>query len=142
MLTFMEGLDICLVRLSGDASNWPAAGGSFSSALEASQCRFFSATRTADEMSLVVDSQLAPAPTAHIKVEGGWIIFRLEGPLDFALVGILARIATTLAKHGVSIFAVSTYDTDYVLLKKESKAVAIKALEADGYCFGTDGLTS
>ena len=61
------------------------------------------------------------------------IIFKLEGPLDFALIGILSRIATILAKVGISIFAMSTYDTDYVLLKAEHKAATAAVLRKNGY---------
>ena len=59
----------------------------------------------------------------------------MEGPLDFALVGILARIATLLASAKVSIFAVSTFDTVYVLLKSESRTAATAVLSAAGYTF-------
>ena len=58
-----------------------------------------------------------------------------QGPLDFALIGILSKIATLLAADGISIFAISTYDTDYVLLKKEKQLAAIASLEAAGYSF-------
>jgi hypothetical protein len=87
------------------------------------------------ETSVVVDERLAPKPSATCQVEAGWVVFRLEGPLDFSLVGILSRIATTLAVHKISIFAMSTYDTDYVLLKHESKGDAIDALRRAGYVF-------
>ena len=97
--------------------------------------KFFSITRSAVETSVVVDERLAPKPSATCQVEAGWVVFRLEGPLDFSLVGILSRIATTLAVHKISIFAMSTYDTDYVLLKHESKGDAIDALRRAGYVF-------
>ena len=81
----------------------------------------------------MLDESLAPAPSPTCQVETGWVVFRLEGPLDFSLVGILSRIATTLAVRKISIFAMSTYDTDYVLLKHESKGDAIEALRRVGY---------
>ena len=65
--------------------------------------------------------------------EAGWSCIKVEGPLDFALIGILARIASTLAAAGVSIFAVSTYDTDYVLVKTEKLQLALATLSCDGY---------
>lgn len=69
------------------------------------------------------------------RAESGWRAFRVAGTLDFALTGVLAALATPLAAAGVSIFAVSTFDTDYVLVKDLPKAR--KALEAAGHAFLT-----
>ena len=63
----------------------------------------------------------------------GWKAFRIQGVLDFSLIGILAKIATVLADNGISIFAVSTYNTDYVLIKKENYQKALDVLKALGY---------
>ena len=65
--------------------------------------------------------------------DDGWRGFRIVGILDFSLVGILARISGILAEAGISIFAVSTFNTDYVLLKQEKFAQALEVLEAAGY---------
>lgn len=65
--------------------------------------------------------------------EDGWRAFRAAGPLDFSLTGILAGIASVLAAAGIPIFAVSTYDTDYVLVKTERYEAALDALRAAGY---------
>jgi hypothetical protein len=73
------------------------------------------------------------APEDALEAEHGWRAFMVEGPLDFSLVGVLARISAVLAAVGISIFAVSTYDTDYVLIKKEKLPAALSALEAEGY---------
>ena len=59
----------------------------------------------------------------------GWKAFRIQGVLDFSLIGILAKIATVLADNGISIFAVSTYNTDYVLIKKENYQKALDVLQ-------------
>ena len=67
------------------------------------------------------------------EIEKGWTMFKLEGPLDFSLIGILSKIATTLAVEGISIFAISTYDTDWVLIKKDKKDAATKVLASAGY---------
>lgn len=76
----------------------------------------FAVTRTRDELSVVCPVGDAPAGAA---VERGWRALGVLGPLDFALTGVLAGIAVPLADAGVSIFAVSAYDTDYVLVRAE-----------------------
>lgn len=86
--------------------------------------------RTAEELSVVCP--MADAPTGA-KVEGPWRAFRVAGTLDFSLTGILARIAVPLAEAGVSIFAVSTFDTDYVLVRAEAASQAQAALTAAGH---------
>ena len=80
---------------------------------------------TDEERSLVCPT--ADTPAATIAREDGWRGFRIQGELDFSLVGILARIASLLAANGIAIFAVSTYNTDYLFLKEKdfSKALAL-----------------
>lgn len=92
---------------------------------------FLFAAKTDREISLVCRPRSAPGETQAR--EDGWKAFRIEGALDFSLVGILARIATVLAHERISIFAVSTYDTDYILVKKAQLAAALAALEEHGY---------
>ena len=121
-------LELAVCRMPS-AAPWVAA------TPEGGDATFFSVTKTMDELSLVVDAAHAPPATEDCQVEAGWAMFRLEGPLDFGLIGILARIATVLAAEGISIFAVSTYDTDYVLVKKGRRAAATAALRAAGYSF-------
>ena len=70
-----------------------------------------------------------------MKREDGWRAMRIEGVLDFSLVGVLARLADTLALQKIPIFAVSTYNTDYVLVKQENLSAAIRVLEAAGWTF-------
>jgi len=87
---------------------------------------FLSITKTDDELSIVCEEENIPV---SVKCERNWCILKVLGPLDFSLIGILSSISTTLAKQKVSIFAISTYDTDYILVKEASLDVAIKALE-------------
>lgn len=91
---------------------------------------FFSVTKTSDELSIVCLENSIPS---EIKCERGWRILKIEGPLDFSLIGILAPISTILAENRISIFAISTYDTDYVLVKDKDIANAIKALAVKNY---------
>lgn len=88
-----------------------------------------SVTRTADECSVVCESRLVPAGVSHV---GPWRGLKVVGPLDFDLVGILHRLAGPLAGAGVSVFVISTYDTDYVLVRGESLDSAIAGLEEAG----------
>lgn len=67
--------------------------------------------------------------------EDGWVGFRIKGQMDFTLVGILAEISRCLAEKGISIFAVSTYDTDYIFIKKRYIDLAQEVLEANNWHF-------
>lgn len=87
--------------------------------------------KTSDELSLVCETCAVPERT--VAREDGWRAFRIVGTLDFSLVGILAEIAAVLAQSGIGIFAVSTYDTDYILVKAENFDVAADALLAAGH---------
>ena len=89
--------------------------------------------RTDEEISLVCPS--ASVPGGMLIRDDGWACFRVKGPLDFSLVGILSGIASCLAAAKVSIFAVSTYDTDYVLIRRDKKEAAQAALLGAGYEF-------
>jgi len=71
--------------------------------------------------------------TIQSKRNDGWRAFRIEGVLDFSLVGILSRISACLAEKNIGIFAISTFNTDYILTKKENFERAAKALEAEDY---------
>ncbi|MCR5433802.1 MAG: ACT domain-containing protein [Bacteroidaceae bacterium] len=68
-----------------------------------------------------------------IERNDGWRAFRIEGVLDFSLIGILAKITAYLAENDVGIFAISTFNTDYILAKAENFEKAVKTLEAKGY---------
>lgn len=87
--------------------------------------------KTDEEKSLVCITDEVPANV--IQRDDGWKAFRIRGVLDFSLIGILAKIAAALADNGISIFAVSTYNTDYVLMKRENYQKALDVLKALGY---------
>jgi uncharacterized protein len=91
---------------------------------------FFSISKTADEISILCLEENIPVET---KYEGGWRVLKVEGPLDFSLVGILSKISGVLAEQEISIFSVSTYDTDYILVKDCNIERAIEALDREGY---------
>jgi hypothetical protein len=89
-----------------------------------------SVTRTASELSIVCEEQLVPH---SIRCEKGWRCLAVEGPLAFTATGLLASLAGPLAEAEVSIFAVSTFDTDYILVPGEQIARAVEALAAAGH---------
>lgn len=83
--------------------------------------------RTEEEYSLVCPTDACPQNT--LRREDGWRCFRVQGTLDFSLVGILAKITGCLAAQGIPVFAVSTYQTDYVLVKADQMDRARRALQ-------------
>ena len=87
--------------------------------------------KTDEELSLVCRTEDAPPQTTAR--EDGWRGFRIEGVLDFSLIGILAKLSTLLAENRIGIFAVSTYNTDYILVKAENFDRAMEVLQAAGY---------
>lgn len=92
---------------------------------------FLFLAKTDKELSVVCETAKVPENT--INREDGWTAFRVEGSLEFSLVGILADLSHCLADAGISIFAVSTYDTDYILVKKDNWDKAKSALLNAGY---------
>lgn len=86
-------------------------------------------TWTEDELSLVIQEDLVPE---GVKAERGWRAIKVLGPLDFSLTGVLSSIAAPLARARISIFALSTYDTDYVLVQDKDLNAA-KAVLEDGF---------
>jgi len=111
---------LAIVRLPPDAAipEW-AWGGSLAAV-----------TRTTEELSLVCAQESVPL---GVQLSSGWRTLRVEGPLDLTLTGVLAELATTLAQAGIAIFAVSTYDTDYLLLRASSLQRAVQVLVAAGH---------
>ena len=98
---------LAVCRLAPDSALPPAPA--------ASTAGFWSVTRTADEISVILpEDQAQPG----WKVEPGWRAFHVAGPLDFGLTGVLASLAQPLADAGIPVFVLSTYDTDYVLVKE------------------------
>ncbi|MBZ9713462.1 ACT domain-containing protein [Deinococcus multiflagellatus] len=107
-----------VVQLPPDAPLPPLAGA------------FWSLTRTADELSLVcAEAEVPPGSTAA----DGWVAFKLHGPFPFHLTGILASVLNPLRDVEVGIFALSTFDTDYVLVKQAQQPEATAALRAAGH---------
>ncbi len=87
--------------------------------------------KTDEENSLVCPTSKVPSNT--IEREDGWKAFRIQGVLDFSLIGILSKISGILAENKIGIFAISTFNTDYVLTKAENYERAIEALGQAGY---------
>ena len=94
------------------------------------QGEFFSVTRTPTELSAVCDVAAVPP---GVKAEGPWSMLAVRGPLDFNITGVLAALATPLATAGITLFAISTYDTDYVLVRHSDLENAVQALRAAGH---------
>lgn len=90
----------------------------------------WSITRTPDELSLVVPEAEAPA---EVRAERGWRALAVEGPLDMALTGVLAGLAGPLAEAGIPLFAISTFDTDILLVRERHLPQAVAALERAGH---------
>ncbi len=90
-----------------------------------------SITRTDRELSIVADEDRVPVST---RAERGWVALRVGGTLDFGLVGVLSMLTGALAAAGVSVFAVSTYDTDILLFKATDSERALEALGAVADC--------
>jgi len=93
--------------------------------------------KTDEELSIVC--QTGSAPQHCIARDDGWRAFRIQGTLDFSLIGILARISALLAEAGIGIFAVSTYNTDYILTKSGNFADALYVLARAGYTVMREG---
>ena len=96
------------------------------------QGQFFSITKTDEEISVVCSSSVYLDSESS---ETDWSCIKVLGPLDFSLTGILADISAILAKAEISIFAISTFDTDYILIKSEKLQAAKKALQQAEYDF-------
>ena len=95
---------------------------------------FVSITRTSDELSIVCDMDVVPR---GVPMEGPWRAFKVQGPLVMTLIGVVAALANPLADAGISIFAISTYDTDYVLVHEPDLDAAIEALVGAGHTVQT-----
>ena len=91
---------------------------------------FYSITRTEAELTIVCpETRLAPGTTS----ETGWRCFKVLGPLDFSEIGIIFSLTRPLAENGVSVFVISTFDTDYFMVKQKDLTKAIDALTAEGH---------
>jgi len=92
---------------------------------------FYFIGKTDEELSLVCKTEDTPPKAAER--DDGWRGFRIQGVLDFSLIGILSKLSGILAAHQIGIFAVSTYNTDYILVKEENFDRALRALVSEGY---------
>lgn len=110
---------VAVCRLPSDASVPEWARGAF-----------LSITRTADELSIVCDDGAVPA---DVKAERGWRVLKLEGPIPFEMTGVASALLAPLAAARISIFLISTYDTDYLLLQAGTFARAVDVLRGAGY---------
>jgi uncharacterized protein len=120
LVVLSDTLAICRLNSTQPLPAWVKMG----------EGEFFSATRTPDELSIIVADSRAPKDA---KCERGWRLLRVRGSLDFNQVGIIAGLSGALADAGVSIFALSTYDTDYVMMKQADLDRAVAALHQAGY---------
>jgi hypothetical protein len=93
---------------------------------------FFCATRSQDELSLVCESALIPE---DVQRTGPCLAFKVEGPLAFSMVGVLTSLLVPLAEAHISVFVVSTFDTDYVLVRADQRIAATSALKSAGHEF-------
>ena len=109
---------VCRLTLGGEFPQWALTG------------NFYSITKTSEELSVVCAQQDIPE---DILCERDWRILKVEGPLDFSLVGILSSVSRVLADNHISIFAISTYDTDYILVKDKDAKEAVHALRGNNY---------
>lgn len=117
-------------RLPSGAFDW------ISGSLLLEQATFYSVTNTPEELSVVCDDTIA-FPNA-LSVDTGWRALKVQGPLEFSLVGVLNSLTAPLAEARISIFAVSTFDTDYLLVKKEAWEQALNVLKQHHDISGQD----
>ena len=97
---------------------------------------FYFVGKTDEEISLVCKTEDTPVKTTDR--EDGWRGFRIEGTLDFSLIGILSRLSSILAENEIGIFAISTYNTDYILVKDVNYDRAMRVLAEAGYMISTE----
>jgi hypothetical protein len=109
---------VCRLEGGSTIPEWATAGS------------FFSVTGSPEELSILCPEDRVPQ---DCKAERGWRGLRVEGPLDFSLIGVLASLTAPLAARGISIFAVSTYDTDYLLVRSGQLEAAREVLREVGH---------
>ena len=113
-----ERLAVCRLAPNDKLPEWGIKG------------KFWSVLRSGTELSIVCSQKFVPE---GIKCEAGWRAFKVVGTIPFELTGVLASIANPLADAGISIFAISSYDTDYVLVKEENLDRATSVLNSAGH---------
>ena len=118
LLLLDDRLAVCKLQPTADLPTWATSG------------EFSSITRTHDELSVVCPEEAVPA---DVRAEKGWRVMRVAGSMDFSVVGVLASMTAPLAEAKIGIFAISTFDTDYLLIKEDDLNGAIEALQAYGH---------
>jgi hypothetical protein len=118
IVVYSEGYAVCRLDPHGTVPEW--AGGA----------NFLSITRTRNELSIVCEEKKVPE---LVHAERNQRLMQIEGTMPFTLSGVLASVAAPLASAGISTFAVSTYDTDYLLVSEEDLQEATQVLEAAGH---------
>jgi len=118
IILLSERLAVCRLTPEAPYPDWARPG------------ELLALVRTLEELSIVCQERFVPP---EVKAERGWRALQVQGPLDFSQVGILASIARPLSDAGISIFAVSTFDTDYVLVKENMLERSLKALSQVGF---------
>lgn len=116
-------LAVCRLPAGSPVPGWAWSGG------------FHSITRTPDELSVICDFTAAEAaPAAEgLRVDGPWAVFEVQGPFAFDVTGVVASLSAPLAEAGVGIFVLSTFDTDWLLVKAGNERAAAAAWEAAGH---------
>ncbi|MGI6553272.1 MAG: ACT domain-containing protein [Bacillota bacterium] len=114
---FEEVLGVCRLNKNAPVPDWAQGG-------------FVSYTRSENELSIVCAQKYIPA---QVQCERDWRYFRVEGSLGFSLVGILSGLAGVLAGHEIPLLAISTYDTDYILVKEHDLEKAVEILAREGH---------
>ena len=117
-IVFSELFAVCRLDHNAPIPAWASAGS------------LFSITRTADEVSIVCPQSLIPDA---IRCERGWRCLRVAGTMEFSMVGVVASLSKPLAEAGIGIFVISTFDTDYLLVKENDFEKAVVALRAAGH---------
>jgi hypothetical protein len=121
LTTLPDTFAVCRLDVNAAIPTWATASS------------FFSITRTAEELSIVCLQLCVPD---GIRCEQDWRCIKLAGPIPFTTVGVLVSLVQPLAEAGISVFAVSTFDTDYLLVKAADLRRTIDALRQSGYAVG------
>jgi hypothetical protein len=114
----VELFSVCRMEATSSIPEWAMKGS------------FYSLTKTSEELSIVCEQKNVPT---NIKQESNWRAMKVVGPLDFSLTGILASLAQPLAQAKISIFAISTFDTDFILVREANLLDAMKILSLAGH---------
>jgi hypothetical protein len=118
LITLPEKFAVCKLEAKAPVPQWATSGS------------LVSITRTADELSVVCPQNLVPA---DVTCEVDWRCVRVAGTMDFALIGVVVSLVNPLAEAGISVFVVSTFDTDYLLVKEKDWERAAEALQLAGH---------